>query len=73
MATETDLGPVSIIVAARDFSETDLMAAFEQLIDAFRANHFSRGPLGRWNDESVARAADWLAAKYGTTDHGGAG
>lgn len=64
METEIDHGPVTFTVIARDFSETDLMAALEQVVNRFES--WGGVPCANWNSTSTARAVRWLAAKYGT-------
>lgn len=71
METETDHGPVRIIVIVRDFDETDLMAALEQVVNSFES--WGVVPSRNWNAGSTARAVRWLAAKYGTTQGAGGG
>lgn len=71
METETDNGPVCISVTARDFDETDLMAALEQVVNSFEG--WGGVPSRNWNAGSTARAVRWLAAKYGTPQGTGGG
>lgn len=55
----------TISVPAGRFSETDLMAALEVVVRAFRTNNEFQNP--EWF-ESEIRSADWLKAKFGSHD-----
>lgn len=52
---------VKVWVPAGEFTETDLMAALDRVVEVFKAAPQSSVGFG-----ATARAVDWLASKYGS-------